>query len=191
MTCLLIYNNAALCLDFSFCSLAIFHLQLSSPSALPHSRAPNSQLTMSSKAVPFFFAFLQIVSAVPANPHSDASTHHLQKRLATGSKIALGICVPCVAIVFFLGAWILWGYPKARRELREQNARREIELARKQRQGSEHGTLPVYRQHEGSEEDVAYGSTQAAVTAPAVSAATAQPGRGYEPSDARHAALTV
>lgn len=143
---------------------------------------------MSSTAIPLFFAFLQVASAVPTNSHSDANRHHLQKRLATGSKIALGICVPCVAIVFVLGAWILWGYPKARRELREQNARREIELARKQRQGSEHATLPVYRQHEGSEEDVAYGNTQAAVTAPT---ATAQPGRGYEPTDARHAALTA
>ena len=143
---------------------------------------------MSSTAIPLFFAFLQVASAVPANSRSDASTHHLQKRLPTGSKIALGICVPCVVLVVALGAWILWGYPKARRELRERNARQEIELARKQRQGSEHGTLPVYRQHEGSEENVAHGTTQAAV---AVSASPAHRGRGYEPTDARHAALTA
>ncbi|OSS52396.1 hypothetical protein B5807_03080 [Epicoccum nigrum] len=146
---------------------------------------------MPSIAIPLFFAFLQVASAVPTNSQSDANKHHLQKRLATGSKIAIGICVPCVALVVVLGLWIMWGYPKARRELREQNARREIELARKQRQGSEHGTLPAYRQHEGSDENVAHGNTQAAVTAPTVLAATAQRGRGYEPTDARHAALAV
>lgn len=158
---------------------------------------------MSPAAVALFFAALQVASAVPATSPPDSGTHRLQKRLDTGAQIAIGICVPCVALVVGLGIGIMWFYPEQRRKLRAQNARRETELANRsngrhgQRQGSEHTTLPVYKEHEeGSDhelEDMSHGSTLAALTAPAP-AAPAQLGRRYEaqPStDARHAALTV
>ncbi|KZM23241.1 uncharacterized protein EKO05_0004426 [Ascochyta rabiei] len=158
---------------------------------------------MFSIGIPLFFALLQVAYAAPAISPPDTGTHHLQKRLESGAVVALGICIPCVAIVLGLGIGIMWFYPAQRRKLREQNARREAALANVtsgrhgQRQGSEHATLPAYKEHEGSDhelEDVAHSNTPAALTAPIVSAATAQPSRSYEaqpPPDARHAALTV
>lgn len=152
---------------------------------------------MSSTVAALFFALLQVASAAPATSSPDTGTHRLQKRLPTGSKIAIGICVPCVALVLGLGMGILWFYPEQRRKLKAQNARRAAFIAERQRQGSEHATLPVYKEHEGSDhelEDVAHGDAPAVPTAPAATAAPAQLGRRYEaqPStDARHAALTV
>jgi hypothetical protein len=152
---------------------------------------------MSSTAAVLFFALLQVATAAPAASSPDTGTHRLQKRLETGSLIAIGICVPCVALVVGLGIGIMWFYPEQRRKLKAENARREAFLAERQRRESEHTTLPVYKEHEGSDHelgDVAHGTAPAAPTAPAPSAAPAQLGRRYEaqPStDARHAALTV
>src|SRR5690242_1331960 len=156
---------------------------------------------MLSTTIPLFFALLQVAYAAPATLSPDIGTHHLLKRLEAGPKIALGICIPAAALVLGLGLGILWFYPEQRRRLRAENARREVNHANRsggrerQRQGSEHATLPVYKEHEGSDhelEDVAHGDAPAALTTPAVSAATAQPSQRHEaPSDARHAALTV
>ena len=158
---------------------------------------------MLSTAIPLFLALLQVASAAPANLFLDTGTQRFQKRLETGPKIALGICIPSAALVLGLGIGILWFYPEQRRKLRAQNSRREIDSANlpdggnRQRQGSEHATLPIYKEHEGSDhelEAVAHGDTPASLTAPTVSAATAQPSQRYEaqpPTDARHAALTV
>lgn len=144
-----------------------------------------------------FFALLQVAAAAPVASSPDLSTHRHQKRIDTGSKIAIGICVPSVALVVGLGMGILWFYPEQRRKLKAQNARREAFLAERQRRGSEHTTLPVYKEHEGSDhelEDAAHETDPAAPTAPAPSAAPAQLGHRYEapPSiDARHAAYSV
>ncbi|KAF3040399.1 hypothetical protein E8E11_001133 [Didymella keratinophila] len=152
---------------------------------------------MSSTAVTLFFALLPLASAAPATSSPDSGTHRLQKRLETGSKIAIGICVPCVALVLGLGMGILWFYPEQRRKLKARNARREAFLAERERRGSGHTTLPAYKEHEGSDhelDDVTYRTAPTAPTAPAPSAAPARLGRRYEaqPStDARHAALTV
>lgn len=155
---------------------------------------------MSSAYMPFFLALLQVTSAAPATSSPDISTHNLQKRLATGSTIAIGICVPALVLVVGLGLGILYFYPEQRRKLRAQNARREADLAnreQRQRQGSEHTTLPVYKEQEDNEyelEDEAHGNTQTAPTATTASATTAQPSRTHitqSPTDARHAALTV
>jgi hypothetical protein len=152
---------------------------------------------MSNAPVTLFFALLQVASATPATSSPDSGTHRFQKRLDTGSKIAIGICVPCVALVVGLGIGILWFYPEQRRKLKAQNARREAFLAERQRRGSEHTTLPVYKEHEGSDhelEDVAHRPAPAAPIAPAPSAAPTQLGRRYDAhssTDARHAALTV
>lgn len=156
---------------------------------------------MLATAIPLFFALLRVAYAAPATSSPDTGTHRHQKRLAAGPTIAIGICIPAAALVLGLGLGILWFYPAQRRKLREQNARREAALAEgarhRQRQGSEHVTLPVYKEHEGSDhelEDVEHENIPAALVAPTVSTATAQPGQKYEaqpPSDARHAALTV
>ncbi|KAJ4986827.1 hypothetical protein SVAN01_07632 [Stagonosporopsis vannaccii] len=157
---------------------------------------------MSSAVVAFFFAFLQAASAAPATSPPNTDTHRLQKRLETGSKIAIGICVPCVALVVGLGIGIMWFYPEQRRKLRAQNARREIDLANRsserqgQRQGSEHATLPVYKEHQAEDHELengAHGFTPVALPAPAL-AAPPQPGQRHEAqplTDVRHAALTV
>lgn len=144
----------------------------------------------------------QVAAAAPATSSPESGPHRLQKRLATGSIIAIGICVPAVVLVLGLGIGILWFYPEQRRKLRAQNARRAAALANqtngreRQRQGSGHTTLPAYKEHEGSEhelEDVADGDVPAVSNAP-TTASTVQPGQRLEaqpPTDARHAALTV
>lgn len=156
---------------------------------------------MLSTITPLFFALLQVAYAAPATLSADIDTRRLQKRLEAGPKIALGICIPAAALVLGLGLGILWFYPEQRRRLRAENAIREANSANRtggrerQRQGSEHATLPVYKEHEGSDhelEDVAHGDAPAALTAPTVSTATAQPSQRQEaPSDARHVALAV
>ncbi|KAF9697574.1 hypothetical protein EKO04_004172 [Ascochyta lentis] len=158
---------------------------------------------MLSTTISLFFAVLQVAYAAPASSSPDTGTNRLQKRLETGPVVALGICIPTAALVLGLGIGIMWFYPEQVRKLRAQNSRREADLANladgrdRQRQGSGHATLPVYKEHEGSDhelEDVAYGNSPATVAAPTVSGATTQPSRIHEaqPSpDARHAAFTV
>ncbi|KAF2026619.1 hypothetical protein EK21DRAFT_73804 [Setomelanomma holmii] len=156
---------------------------------------------MLSTIIPIVFALLQVAYAAPATSSPDSGTHRLQKRLDTGPIVALSICLPGAALVLGLGLGILWFYPAQLRKLRAANPGREVGFAdlmggrQTQRQGSGHATLPVYKEHEGSDhelEDVVHGD---APPAPTVPAATAQPmAPRYEaqpPPDARHAALAV
>ena len=81
-----------------------------------------------------YFALMGMSSALAiGQPRSTADqpqprTVHLQKRLDTGSKIALGICVPVAAFVVGLGVAILMMYPAQLRKLRQQNPGAEIGL---------------------------------------------------------------
>ncbi|KAH6625533.1 pyridoxal phosphate-dependent transferase [Boeremia exigua] len=137
---------------------------------------------MSSMVVAFCLAFLQPASAAPATLPPSTGTRQLQKRLETGSTIAIGICVPSVALVLGLGIGIMWFYPEQRRKLRAENARRELELANRANrqhghiQGVEHETLPAYKEHDEEDhelENVTRGSTPAAPPAPPAPAVAA------------------
>ncbi|KAJ4363894.1 hypothetical protein N0V83_009346 [Neocucurbitaria cava] len=79
-----------------------------------------------------FFALLQVVSALsierPSRESTARSTHLQRRELATGSKVAIGICVPAAALVVGLGIGIMWLYPRQLRKLREQNPGAEVGL---------------------------------------------------------------
>ncbi|KAF3002700.1 hypothetical protein E8E13_010067 [Curvularia kusanoi] len=152
---------------------------------------------MSSAAIPLFLALLQIAAAAPVVSSAEQRTYYLEKRLDTGPQVALGLCIPAVSIAVGLGIGIMWFYPAQRRKLREQNARRELHVANgthSQRQGSEHATLPVYKEHEGSDHELEHVAHGDVPVQPSQSVGTVQPSREHvtrPPTDARHAALTV
>lgn len=79
-----------------------------------------------------FFALLQVVCGLSISRpsrDSNAPSAHLQSRgLDTGSKVAIGICVPAVAFVFGLGIGIMYLYPAQLRKLRRQNPGAEVGL---------------------------------------------------------------
>jgi hypothetical protein len=82
-----------------------------------------------------FFALLHVVCGLSierlrsGSNNNPAQSAHLQPRgLDTGSKVALGICVPAVAFVFGLGLGILWFYPAQLRKLRRENPGAQVGL---------------------------------------------------------------
>jgi hypothetical protein len=95
---------------------------------------------MSSFSTLIYLALLHVASvnglAIP-DPHSTLSTpstqpqptHRLHRRLATGVKVAIGICVPGAVLVVGLGLFILALYPAQKRKLQRQNPGAQIGLA--------------------------------------------------------------
>ena len=146
----------------------------------------------------FFFALLQVVSGLAIEHSSrelDTRSAHLQRReLATGSKVAIGICVPAAALVIGLGIGIMWLYPRQLRKLREQNPGAEVGLrelmeGRVTRPAAPQSvkTLPPYEERQVSvTKDDSLDSSEP----PAQPTPNATP-RAAPPSDAeaRHAAL--
>jgi hypothetical protein len=86
-----------------------------------------------------YLALLQVASvyglAIP-EPHStllststsQPHTHRLQRRLATGAKVALGICIPGAVLVVGLFLVIIAFYPAQLRKLRRENPGAQIGL---------------------------------------------------------------
>lgn len=83
-----------------------------------------------------YFALLQVAySLAIAQPRDAASSNdlatrspHLQKRMETGVKVALGICIPGAVLVVGLGLVVLLMYPAQLKKLRRQNPGAEIGL---------------------------------------------------------------
>ncbi|CAO2649673.1 Nn.00g009650.m01.CDS01 [Neocucurbitaria sp. VM-36] len=109
----------------------------------------------------FFCALLQVASGLAIERWGrelDTHSAHLQRReLATGSKVAIGICVPAAALVVGLGIGIMWLYPRQLRKLREQNPGAEVGLrelmeGRVTRPAAPQSvkTLPPYEERQGS-----------------------------------------
>lgn len=78
-----------------------------------------------------YLALVQVACAlsIPQNDLSTRSTHLHKRELATGVKVALGICIPGAALVVGLGLVILLFYPAQLRKLRRQNPGQEVGLA--------------------------------------------------------------
>ena len=74
---------------------------------------------------------LAIAAAQDTTPlsTSNSPTHHLSKRVTTGVKVAVGICVPAAALAVGLGVVILAMYPAQLRKLRAQNGGADVTLA--------------------------------------------------------------
>lgn len=105
-----------------------------------------------------FFALLHVACGLSIErPRSGSNNNlaqsaHLQSRgLDTGSKVALGICVPAVAFVFGLGIGILWFYPAQLRKLRKENPGAQVGL-RELMEGrvTQQPAPPVYTEHDAS-----------------------------------------
>jgi hypothetical protein len=105
-----------------------------------------------------FFALLHVVCGLSIErPRSDSNNNpaqsaHLQSRgLDTGSKVAIGICVPAVAFVFGLGLGILWFYPAQVRKLKKENPGAQVGL-RELMNGkvTQRPAPPQYTEHDAS-----------------------------------------
>jgi hypothetical protein len=78
-----------------------------------------------------YLALVQVACAfsIPQNNLSTRSTHVQKRELATGVKVALGICIPGAALVLGLGLVILIFYPAQLRKLRRENGGRDVTMA--------------------------------------------------------------
>ncbi|OAL50896.1 hypothetical protein IQ07DRAFT_598916 [Pyrenochaeta sp. DS3sAY3a] len=138
-----------------------------------------------------FFALLQVahclsidLSARSANAHS---TKLHSRELATGSKVAIGVCIPAVVLVSGLGFFIMVTYPRQLRKWKRQKEEEEIRLQNKIARGSASHELPPYSERQAS---VGNPDAEGAPTAPEQHLPRANP----EPApltaaQTRHAAL--
>jgi hypothetical protein len=102
-----------------------------------------------------FFAALQVACALSIDQPRGGSNNfqarsaNLQKRgMATGVKVALGICIPCAALVVILGLVILWGYPAQLRKYRRENPGAQVGLAELMNgKVTQHPAPPPYNAH--------------------------------------------
>jgi hypothetical protein len=87
-------------------------------------------------------------SALPT-PSTTSTTHHLARReLATGVKVALGICIPGAALVVGLFVVILAFYPAQLRKLRAQNPGANVGLT--ELMNGKVAPPPYSAEHDGS-----------------------------------------
>ena len=78
-----------------------------------------------------FFTLLQLAFGFPIEHSSrelDTRSALQPRGLATGSKVAIGLCVPGGALVVGLGIGIMCLYPRQLRKLREENPGAEVGL---------------------------------------------------------------
>jgi hypothetical protein len=150
-----------------------------------------------------YFALLQVACGLAINqPHEssnkmEARSAHLQKRLETGVKVALGICIPGAVLVVGLGLVVLLLYPSQLRKLRRENPGADVGLADLMNgKVTHHPAPPPYTAgHNASTNDTssvdvpAYSTT--ATPKADTNAPTAPPpaASALSPAEARHAAL--
>lgn len=148
---------------------------------------------MFSSSLLYLAALLQIASglAIPSEA-SSPHTNHLQKRLQTGGKVALGICIPGAVLVFILGMVVVVFYPSQLKKLRRENAEAQLALDELRNGKVEHAPPPPYVAGESGNEGERTASDAPAYDATTAPAAPTQPrpvAHAVTPAEARHAAL--
>jgi hypothetical protein len=106
----------------------------------------------------FFLAILHVATALAAEEAPAPATHHYEKRgLATGVKVALGLCIPIAALTIILGCITFMYYPAQRAKLRRENPGMRIGLrevmdggVRSKPPRTSNATLPPYTERQGS-----------------------------------------
>lgn len=126
---------------------------------IPPSQGPTSQPhhagtlphTMSSAFL--FFALVQVAHCLSVDLSARSSSAHSTKlrprELATGSKVAIGICIPAVFLVTGLGFFILVTYPRQLRKWKRQKEEEQIRLDKITRATASH-ELPPYTERQAS-----------------------------------------
>jgi hypothetical protein len=144
-----------------------------------------------------YLALVQVACAlsIPQDDLSARTTHHHQKRLVTGAKVALGLCIPGAVLVVGLGVFIMVLYPAQLRKLRRQNPGTEVGLSdlMNGKYPPKPAPPPPYAGHEGSSTN---NSTEDATHPPeypvhqqSVQPKTNTPSAPLTDAEARHAAL--
>lgn len=145
----------------------------------------------------YLATLLQIASGLAIPDPSAPHTNHLQKRLQTGGKVALGICIPGAVLVFVLGLVVVVFYPSQLKKLRRENAEAQLQLD-ELRNGKVHVAPPppyvADENGDGAERTTsdapAYDTAgQNATTTPAAPQQPRPVAHAVTPAEARHAAL--
>lgn len=143
----------------------------------------------------YLATLLQIASGLAIPDTSAPHTNHLQKRLQTGGKVALGICIPGAVLVFGLGLVVVVFYPSQLKKLRRENAAAQLQLDELRNGKVQHAPPPPYvaaENGDGAERttsDAPAYDTTTATTAPAAPQAPRPVVHAVTPAEARHAAL--
>lgn len=136
-----------------------------------------------------YFSLLQVACAAAINqPRSGTIGARLQKRgVATGSIVAIAVCVPAAALVVGLGIFIFVLYPSQQRKWKAEQVRlAELKLGRDAHQAApppynaQEGSTAVTNEPRTEETNAPNYTSQPQTNAPPTEAANSQ---------ARHAAL--
>jgi hypothetical protein len=173
----------------------LFHLQHTSSNRRP------TKVKVAMASTLLYLALLQVASAlalpVSTSSTTQPTTHRLHRReLATGVKVALGICIPGAVLVVGLFVVIIAFYPAQLRKLRAQNPGQQIGLAELMTgkaapppYSAEHdGSSSVVVGHEGMGQGTVGGGHGAVNGSETVVPKNNVAPPGYN-TDARHAAL--
>lgn len=143
----------------------------------------------------YLATLLQIASGLAIPDPSAPHTNHLQKRLQTGGKVALGICIPGAVLVFALGLVVVVFYPSQLKKLRRENAEAQLALDELRNGKVQHAPPPPYVADDNNDGNAERTTSDApayetaATTTPAAPAAPRPVAHAVTPAEARHAAL--
>jgi hypothetical protein len=166
-----------------------------------HAGPPSPHCAMFSNLI--YFALLQVACGLSIhNPHGGSNTNEarsprLERRLETGVKVALGICIPGAVLVVGLGLVVLLLYPSQLRKLRRENPGADVGLADLMNgKVTHHPAPPPYTAGRTASTDASSTASHAPAYSTATpkadaNAPTAPPpaAAALSPAEARHAAL--
>ncbi|KAH7400655.1 hypothetical protein DE146DRAFT_631750 [Phaeosphaeria sp. MPI-PUGE-AT-0046c] len=139
----------------------------------------------------YLATLLQVANGLAIPDASTPHTNHLQKRLQTGGKVALGICIPGAVLVFGLGLVVVVFYPSQLKKLRRENAEAQLALDELRNGKVQHAPPPPYVAGENNSGDADRTGSDAPAyeTTPTAPAAPRPVVHAVTPAEARHAAL--